>query len=250
MLFLVSGLSWGGDVITITQPSGRGTSNELWVEMTRNGLESHSATVKYEVGTCATSLQAWDAAGTRDPIIMLYSSNWYRTALQTGQPCAPRDADRLTVYVSTRTPWWLCRNRSLSRPMAAAGVTLGYHAASTPGEDIIADINATNGYHWRGVSTKGTGDNFMLLTNGELDYAFMASNFARRKIVEVPNSPLECVASWKKNDTIPYFKDMIHMKGDPSDLLYYSQIIVGKNLTLEQDRITARNLRRQKSTVS
>jgi hypothetical protein len=44
------------------------------------------------------------------------------------------------------------------------------------------------------------------------------------------------VASWKPNDTIPYFKDLIKMKGDPTNLLYYTQIIIGKNMTAEQDR--------------
>ena len=225
-----------GDTVMFTQLSGRGTANDLWVEMTRAGLEERGIKNRYEVGTCATSLEAWNAAGTTEPALMLYSSNWTRTALQTGQPCLVKDLDRVTVYVAARTPWWLCKNKKLSKPFDAKEVILGYHAPSTPGKDIIADINARNKYNWKGVDTKGSGANLMLLTNGEIDYGFIASNFARRKITEVPDSPLECVASWKPNDTIPYFRDLIPMKGDPTDLLYYTQIIIGKNMTAEQDR--------------
>jgi hypothetical protein len=230
-------MAWGaGDTIMFTQLSGKGTANDLWVEMTRVGMESKGIKNRYEVGTCATSLEAWNAAGDRDPALMLYSSNWVRSSLQTGQPCLVKDLDRVTVYVAVRTPWWLCKNRTKSKQFSDKGVTIGYHMSSIPGEDIIADINARNGYQWRGVDTKGSGANLMLLTNGEIDYGFIASNFARRKITEVPGSPLECVASWKPNDTIPYFKDLIKMKGDPTNLLYYTQIIIGKNMTAEQDR--------------
>jgi hypothetical protein len=237
VLLATHALTWAaGDTVMFTQPSGRGGANDLWVEMTRNGLESKNIKNRYEVGTCATSLEAWNAAGDREPALMLYSSNWLRSALQTGQPCQIQDLDRITVYAAVRTPWWLCRNKTKSRPVNAQGVILGYHGPSTPGEDIIADINARNGYNWRGVDTKGSGANLMLLTNGEIDYGFIASNFARRKITEVPDSPLECVASWKRGDSIPYFRDVIKMKGDPGDLLYYTQIIIGKNMTVEQDR--------------
>jgi hypothetical protein len=236
MLLLMPVMTWAGDTIMFTQPSGRGGANDLWVEMTRVGLEAQGIKNRYEVGTCATSLDAWAAAGDRDPALMLYSSNWVRASLQTGQPCLIKDLDRVTVYASVRTPWWLCRNKKLSRPFNAQEVILGYHGPSTPGEDIIADVNSRNGYHWRGVDTKGSGANLMLLMNGEIDYGFIASNFARRKIVEVADSPLECVASWKPNDTIPYFKDVVKMKGDPTNLLYYTQIIIGKNMTAEQDR--------------
>jgi len=237
LLFVIPAWSWAtGDTIMYTQPSGRGGANDLWVEMTRVGLESKNLKNRYEVGTCATSLEAWNSAGDREPALMLYSSNWLRTALQTGQPCLVQDLDRITVYVSVRTPWWLCRNKTKSRPFNAPGVIMAYHGPSTPGEDIIADVNSTNGYNWRGVDTKGSGANLMLLLNGEIDYGFIASNFARRKIVEVADSPLDCVASWKPKDSIPYFRDQVRMKGDPTNLLYYTQIVIGKNLTVEQDR--------------
>ena len=237
LLFVVPLLAHGSDPVVFTQPSGRGTANDLWAEMTRIGLESKGLRHRYEVGTCASSLDAWNSAGKQTPIVMLYSSNWARTALQTGQPCLLKDNEQLTVYAAVRTPWWMGRNKTKSRPFDAKEVLLGYHGPSTPGEDIVADINVANGYRWRGVDTKGSGANLMLLTNGEIDYGFIASNFARRKIVEASNSALECVASWKKGDTIPYFKDLVKMKGDPTNLLYYTQIIVGKNLTAEQDRL-------------
>lgn len=233
---ILSSSVWASQPIMFTQPSGRGTGNDMWVEMTRSGLESAGLTHRYEVGTCATSIQAWDKAGDREPALMLYSSNWTRTALQTGQPCLVKDLDRITVYAVVKTPWWMCKNKTKSRPFDAVGVTVGYHEPSTPGQDIFADINKTNNWNWKGISTKGSGANLMMLINGELDYGFMASPFARRKIVDDPSSPLECVASWKKDDTIPYFKDVIKMQGDPSGLLYYTQIIIGKNLTAEQDQ--------------
>jgi hypothetical protein len=56
-----------GDTVMFTQLSGRGTANDLWVEMTRTGLEERGIKNRYEVGTCATSLEAWNAAGTTEP---------------------------------------------------------------------------------------------------------------------------------------------------------------------------------------
>ena len=234
--FVLSSSAWANPPIMFTQPSGRGTGNDMWVEMTRAGLESAGLPHRYEVGTCATSIQAWDNAGTREPALMLYSSNWTRTALQTGQPCLVKDLDRITVYAVVKTPWWVCKNKTKSRAFDAPGVTVGYHEPSTPGQDIFDDINKTNNWSWKGISTKGSGANLMMLINGELDYGFMASPFARRKILDDPSSPLQCVASWKKNDVIPYFKDIVKMQGDPSGLLYYTQIIIGKNLTPDQDK--------------
>lgn len=232
---LIPVTSWASTIM-FTQPSGRGTGNDMWVELTRSGLERQGLQHRYEVGTCATSIKAWNDAGTRDPAVMLYSSNWARTALQTGQPCLVEDLDRITVYAVVRTPWWACRNKTKSRAMDAPGFRVGYHGPSTPGEDIIADVNASNGYSWKGVATKGSGENLMLLMNGEIDLGFMASPFARRKVQDDPNSPLECVLSWNPQDTIPYFRDRVKMKGDPTNLLYYTQIIIGKNLTADQDR--------------
>lgn len=233
---LIPVAAWASSPIMFTQPSGRGTGNDMWVELTRSGFERQGMSHRYEVGTCATSIKAWNDAGERDPAVMLYSSNWARTALQTGQPCLVEDLDRITVYAVVRTPWWVCRNKTKSRPLNEKGIRVGYHGPSTPGEDIIADVNASNGYDWKGVVTKGSGANLMLLMNGEIDLGFMASPFARRKVYDDPNSPLECVMSWKQNDSIPYFKDVVKMKGDPSGLLYYTQLIIGKNLTAEQDR--------------
>jgi hypothetical protein len=235
LLMLVSQLTHAqSDTVMFTQLSGRGSANDLWVEMTRSGFEQKNIKYRYEVGTCATSMQSWDSAGDRDPAVMLYTSNWVRASIQTGQPCLLKDIDRVKVYSVVRSPWWVCRNKEKSKPYNARGVKIGYHGPSTPGQDIVKDINDSNGYNWTGIVTKGSGENLTLLINGEIDYGFIASSLARSKITD--DSPLECVLSWKKDDSIPYFKDVIKMKKDPSSLLYYTHLIVAKNLTAEQDR--------------
>lgn len=220
--------------VMFTQLSGRSTSNDIWVEITRQGLEKNNIKYNYVVDTCATSVEAWNKAGNRDPAVMLYSSNWLRHALVSGNPCQVKDHDRVTVLGSMRAPWLLCRNKKTSRPWDAAGVTLGYHAPSTPGKDIVKDINASNGWKWKAVSTKGSAENLLLLTNGDLDYGFIAAPYARSKIG--PNSPLECVLSWKRGDSLPFFLDRIKMANDPSELLYYTQVIIAKNLNPAQEK--------------
>jgi len=232
MMVLKSAPGLATEPLMFTQLSGRGTSNDIWVEITRRGLESHSVPYRYVVGTCAAGVEAWNKAGNTDPAVMLYSSNWLRHALHSGNPCLVDDHQRITVIAVMRSPWLMCRNKKTSRPFDAAGVTLGYHAASTPGKDIVADINASNGWQWKAVSTKGSGDNLMLLTNGDLDYGFINAPYARAKITA--DSAVECVASWKRGDDLPFFMDRIKMSKDPSDLLYFTQIIIGKNLSAQQ----------------
>ena len=229
---LLPGLALAIEPLMFTQLSGRGTSNDIWVEITRRGLEGHNVPYKYVVGTCATGVEAWHKAGDSDPAVMLYSSNWLRHALQSGNPCLVDDHQRIRVMAVMRSPWLMCRNKKTSRPFDAPGVTLGYHAPSTPGKDIVADINASNNYQWKAVSTKGSGDNLMLLTNGDLDYGFINAPYARAKITA--DSPVECVLSWKRGDDLPFFLDRVRMSKDPSDLLYFTQIVIGKNLSESQ----------------
>lgn len=227
-LLSLPGMAAATEPLMFTQLSGRGTSNDIWVEITRRGLESNSIPYRYVVGTCATGVEAWQKAGDSDPAVMLYSSNWLRHALQSGNPCLVDDHKRIKVLAVMRSPWLMCRNKKTSRPFNAPGVTLGYHAPSTPGKDIVSDINTSNGWQWKAVSTKGSGDNLMLLTNGDLDYGFINAPYARAKITA--DSPVECVLSWKRQDSLPFFLDQIKMSKDPSDLLYFTQIVIAKNV--------------------
>lgn len=235
LLFASCSVVMARDPLTFTQPSGRGTSNDIWVELTKSALEESKVPYRYEVGTCHTSLQAWNRAGTLYPVVMLYSSNWARASLQSGLPCLPHDLDQIKVYAIIKQPWWLCYNTKTSKPMNAPGVKIGYHPPSIPGRDIFADINRNNKFDWKGVPNKGSGESLLMLTNGDVDYAFVAKSFATTKITA--DSPLKCNLSWKKNDDIPYFLDQVKMTNDPSSMLYFTSMVIGKNLPADMDSL-------------
>lgn len=224
------------DPVMFTQPSGRGTGNDVWVELTRDGLANAGISHRYEVGTCHTSITAWNKAGTQSPALMLYSSNWARKSMQTGIPCIMQDFDRVTVYAVIRQPWWICHNSRTSQPINAAKVRVGFSDKIIPMDqaDFFQDINRTNNFNWQFVPNNGSGDAFLMLANGDVDYAFVSKNFAKNKLA---NSDVRCDMSWNPRDEIPYALTRFQIAKDPTNILYFTNIVIGKNITVEQDRV-------------
>jgi hypothetical protein len=236
LITITSTLAFSSGPVMFTQPSGRGTSNDIWVELTRSALADAGVSHRYEVGTCQTSIAAWRDAGTKQPSLMLYSSNWARGSLQNGIPCIMDDFDKITVYAVIRQPWWICHNAKTSKPLNSARVKVGYPAKIVPidAKDLFDDINKLNGFDWRLVPNNGSGDSFMMLLNGDVDYAFVSKSFAKNKIT---NTDVQCNLSWKPDDEIPFFLDKIRMTNDPTNILYFTSIVIGKNMTPELDQL-------------
>jgi len=221
--------SMAADTVMFTQPSGRGTGNDVWVEITRAGLTEAGINNRYEVGTCHTSISAWTESGNKSPALILYSSNWARKSLRSGLPCIMQDLEQATVYAVIRQPWWICHNVKTSKSIHAGNVRMGFSDKIIPvsHEAFFKDVNQTNGFDWKFVPNKGSGDAFLMLANGDVDFAFVSKNFAKNKLT---GTDVRCDMSWNPNDEISYALSKFRVTNDPTDIFYFTNIVIGKNI--------------------
>lgn len=235
ILLATTTLSYAGEgAVTITQPSGRNSATERWITITTPSLDRANQKYEYVVGNCATTVKAWEDAGDREPIVMVYTSTTPRETQLQNLPCTPSETSykNAKIYVNARGAFWLCGSKK-SKPMTADNVKVAF-LYRLPFFDVIDEINSRNKYHWSGVPAKGSPDMLLMLANGDVDYAVVAEGAIRNKLA-ASGPGFTCSMSGRPVDQYPHITKSLNLKKDPTPILYWSTIVVAKNTTPEQD---------------
>lgn len=215
--------------LVITQSAGKGSSHEAIVALMTDAMAKNNVRFEYTAGrNCVPAVQAWNTA-KKDPIVMVYSSTSPRLSEQTGIPCSAAPADNVKVYMLGMASHYICRHPD-SRP-----ITGSVKVSIAEAQKNVIDIARASGYDWKyvpGTSAQG----LLLLSNKEVDYAFINTTFGDDKIRALPWITCEYIAD-PDSKTHKVLQSVIKFNQDVTPFLNPVAIVIGKNLSPVHDRV-------------
>jgi len=215
--------------LMITQSAGKGSSHERIVSLITDGMDKANIKFEYTAGrNCVPAVQAWNSA-EKNPVVMVYSSTSLRVSEQTGIPCSAKSNDSIKIYMLGIASHYVCRHRD-SKPITGL-IKVGIADAQRNVIDLARDA----GYDWKFVpATSAQG--LMFLANKEVDYAFINTTFGDEKIQAVADVTCEYITD-PDSKTHKVLQSVIKFKEDVTPYLNPVAVVMGKNLTSEQDRV-------------
>jgi len=232
LLLLFISFSSFAELPAITLTNGAPKGSPVDAEMLNNGklLSTNFQVDYYATGQCADTAKFWNKED-KVPKLLLYSTQFARAERLINKPCTAK-FDNTIIVQSRLNPAWLCSGKD-PKPLSTPDLKVGF-LHTNPGDDIVKDINAQNGWTWKSVKVnQAYKESVIQLMNGEMDYHFLfqGGNITPDVIKE---GNIKCFYSTKPNDSLPYIGTALHMTGDINAAMTLQQITAVKNVSKEQ----------------